>query len=198
MSTKQSLSGATEAKAVADASGREQKEIVPVQLSKDTTFEILKNQRRRDTLAYLRRNGGHTELSDLAEFIAAKENDIEVRALSSDQRKRVYIGLYQCHLPKMADAGVIEFEKNRGNIELLPTAEQLFPYLEDETDGSAGDNANAAPRRNVAVAATVGLAVLAGLFGIPGFALVPAAGWALLSTLALLSMTALQMRPDSE
>lgn len=117
-------------------------------LSKDEMFELLKNRRRRDALRYLLEADGESTLSDLAERIAAKENDIEIRELSSAQRKRVYIGLYQCHLPKLADAGVVDFEKHRGDVERLDAADQLDPYLDvptsedtDETDAAdtAGD-----------------------------------------------------------
>lgn len=124
------------------------------QLSDDAVFGLLKNQRRRDTLRFLNEHGGTSTLSELAEHIAAKENDIEVRQLSSDQRKRVYIGLYQCHLPKLDSADVIDFDKNRGDVELRPAASQLVPYIDgtvdtvqrsdsdDGTDaaGTAGDN----------------------------------------------------------
>jgi hypothetical protein len=167
-------------------------------LSKDTLFEILKNRRRRDALAYLKANDGVATLSDMAEFIAAKENDIEIGALSSSQRKRVYIGLYQCHLPKMAAAGVVDFEKNRGDIELRPEAAQLDVYLADveEDDDAASDSTV----RNLAVAGGLGAAVVASLAGVPGFVLVPDAAWALLSTGALLALTALEARtadPDA-
>lgn len=101
------------------------------ELPLDEVFETLKNSRRRETLRYLRENGGETTLSDVAEHIAALENDTTVRAISSAQRKRVYVGLYQCHLPKMDDTDVIDFEQNRGTIELGPNAEQLYPYLEE-------------------------------------------------------------------
>ncbi|WP_336328642.1 DUF7344 domain-containing protein [Halovenus sp. HT40] len=97
----------------------------------DQTFEILKNSRRRETIRYLKANGGETTLSEVAEHIAALENDTTVRAITSAQRKRVYVGLYQCHLPKMDDTDVIEFDQNRGTIELGPNAAQLDPYLED-------------------------------------------------------------------
>lgn len=97
----------------------------------DEVFEILKNSRRRETLRYLQENGGETTLSEVAEHIAALENDTTVRAISSTQRKRVYVGLYQCHLPKMDDTGVIDFEQNRGTIELGPNADQLYPYLDE-------------------------------------------------------------------
>jgi hypothetical protein len=106
------------------------------ELPLDQTFEILKNSRRRETLRYLKANGGETTLSEVAEHIAALENDTTVRAITSAQRKRVYVGLYQCHLPKMDDTDVIDFDQNRGTIELGPNAAQLDPYLEDSEERS--------------------------------------------------------------
>jgi len=103
-------------------------------LPMDNVFEILKNSRRRQTLQYLNENGGKASLSELAEHIAAIENDCSVKAISSSQRKRVYVGLYQCHLPKMDDMHVIDFEKNRGTVELGPNATQLKPYLGETRD----------------------------------------------------------------
>lgn len=99
------------------------------QLSLDVIFELLRVSRRREVLWYLQEHEGTARLDELAEYIAAKENDIEIAELTSSQRKRVYIGLYQCHLPKMDDAGVIDYEQARGDIELRPTAKQLYPYL---------------------------------------------------------------------
>jgi hypothetical protein len=101
-------------------------------IPKDDQFAILKNRRRRDILKYLREHDGKSTLSDLAEFVAAKENDIDESLLSSDERKRVYIGLYQCHLPQMDDTRVVDFEKRSGDVILRPEAEQLMKYLEDE------------------------------------------------------------------
>lgn len=101
-------------------------------LSLDKTYELLKNRRRRDVLAYLRAHDGEGSLSDIAEQIAAWENSIEVSQLSGAQRKRVYIGLYQGHLPKMDSAGVIDFDKNRGTVVLREEAKQIFPYCNSE------------------------------------------------------------------
>jgi len=100
-------------------------------LPKDKVFEILKNSRRRQALLYLKENGGDASLGELAEHIAAIENDCSPRAISSSQRKRVYVGLYQCHLPKMDGMHIVDFEKNRGTIELGANATQLDPYLEE-------------------------------------------------------------------
>ena len=103
-------------------------------LSLDQLFEILKNERRRRVLRYLHDNDGTATLGELAETLAAMENDTTVRQINSSQRKRVYVGLYQCHLPKMDGMDIIEFEKNRGNVALGPNASLLLPYVMEDSD----------------------------------------------------------------
>jgi hypothetical protein len=168
----------------------------PGRLSKNVRFEILQNQRRRDALSYLRANGGTATLGEMAEYIAAKENDIETRAVSSSQRKRVYIGLYQCHLPKLADAGVVDFDKDRGDIALRSEAAQLDAYLDDEHHADAARPRSTA--RNLAVAGGLVAGVVASLVGVPGFELVPEAAWALLSAGALVVLTVLDARRTAD
>ncbi len=106
----------------------------PPALPLDQVFEIAKNERRRNALRYLRSHEAPVKLGTLAEHIAAIENDTTVKAISSQQRKRVYVGLYQCHLPKMDDMHIVEFNQDRGLIELGPNAEQLYPYIDDEDE----------------------------------------------------------------
>ena len=104
----------------------------------DVVFDMLKNERRRKVLDYLRTEEGPFTLSELAEHIAALENDKDVAALNSTERKRVYVGLYQCHFPRMADAGVIEFDRDRGTVRTGDNIEQLYPYL--DVDGGDDDH----------------------------------------------------------
>jgi hypothetical protein len=187
---------------------------VGTELDTDTLFELLQNQRRRDALRYLGANEGRTTLSDMAEHIAAKENDLPVGAINSKQRKRVYIGLYQCHLPKLADAGVVDFDKDRGTIELCDRAAQLYPYLDGEatasgpvadeqgagrTDGdSTGtgtfDGLPGVARVAPPVLAGVGVAALAGVAGVPGGGLLSPTGWTVVCAVALLVAAALPYR----
>ena len=101
-------------------------------LSKDVIFELLKNRRRREVLAYLLEAEETVTLGELAEQIAAWENDTDVNALSSDQRKRVYVALYQTHLPKMDDAGIVEYDQDRGLISLADNADLLMMYLDTD------------------------------------------------------------------
>jgi len=103
-------------------------------LSLDLIFEVLKNRRRRDVIRYLRTQEERTSLGELAEHVAAKENDTTTKALTSSQRKRVYVGLYQCHLPKMDDMDIVDFNQDRGYVELGPNVEMLEPYLDPKSD----------------------------------------------------------------
>jgi hypothetical protein len=112
-----------------------------VDLSLDTIFEILKNQRRRYVLRYLRESAGTVQLNELADQVAAWENDKDIGLVTSNERKRVYVGLYQCHLTKMDDAGVVAFDQYRGTIEVRPAVHQLYDYI----DYGAEDEATPAP-----------------------------------------------------
>mgnify|MGYP000678040494 CR=1 FL=1 len=98
--------------------------------SLDVIFETLKNSRRREVLHFLRERDERVSLGELAEHVAAIENDTTTDALTSSQRKRVYVGLYQCHLPKMDDIGVVEFNQDRGHITLTDKADAFEEYLD--------------------------------------------------------------------
>jgi hypothetical protein len=100
----------------------------PEALSLDQVYELLKNERRRLVLDHLDGVEGSVSMSDLSEAVAARENGKPVAEISSDERKRVYVGLHQCHLPKMDEAGVIEFDKDRGRIAPGDHAAALEPY----------------------------------------------------------------------
>jgi hypothetical protein len=135
------------------------------ELSLDVMFEVLKNERRRFVLEHFDEHDGPVALGDLAEHVAAKENDKPRRELSSGERKRVYVGLYQCHLPKMDDADIVDFNRNRGRIELGENANLLNEYL--ETDDDSGQPWS---RYYLGIAATGGLLFSAGQFGLYPFA----------------------------
>ncbi|ELY87156.1 DUF7344 domain-containing protein [Natrinema altunense] len=142
-------------------------------LSKDVIFELLKNRRRREVLAYLLDADETVTLGELAEQIAAWENDTEVNALSSDQRKRVYVALYQTHLPKMDDAGIVEYDQDRGLISLADNADLLMMYL--DTDSHRQDRWD----RWYAALSVVGAALLgAAALGAPLLSTLPMLGLA--------------------
>ncbi len=145
-------------------------------------FEILKNERRRMVIAYLKSQEDKSATLDVvAEHIAAIENDVDVSQISSSQRKRVYIGLYQCHLPKMDEYGVVDYEKSRGTIELQDTS-QFDKYLDTETQPDSDGQVE------LAVAIGVSAIVLIGLTGIGPLAAIPSVVWTVIALSALLGL----------
>ncbi|WP_336023564.1 DUF7344 domain-containing protein [Halobellus salinisoli] len=105
--------------------------------SLDVIFDVLRNRRRRLVMQAVEECNGETTLSDLAEHIGGIENDKPPEALNAQERKRVYVGLYQCHLPKMHDAGAIEFDKDRGTVERGEVTERYHKYLQREVEGGS-------------------------------------------------------------
>jgi DNA-binding transcriptional ArsR family regulator len=98
-------------------------------LSPDLVFEILSNTRRRMLLYYLRRHGGSATVKELAEQIAALENEVDVEDLQRQQRKRVYVSLYQTHVPKLEEAGIVEYDDASGEVRLTNRADEFDDYL---------------------------------------------------------------------
>lgn len=75
----------------------------------DDVLDLLANSRRRDVLYYL----ASTELTDvgtLAEEMAALDEGCSVDEVPQENRKRIQIELVHMHLPKLDDAGAIEFD----------------------------------------------------------------------------------------
>ncbi|ELY57462.1 DUF7344 domain-containing protein [Natronolimnohabitans innermongolicus] len=98
-------------------------------LEPDDIYHILQTSRRRHVLEYLRIGDEPMTLRTLAERIAAREHGTTVENLTSSQRQRVYISLYQSHLPKLDTRGIVEYDKDRGTVESTPLAAEFDPYL---------------------------------------------------------------------
>ena len=124
------------------------------ELSEDEIFHLLQTSRRRDVIDYLLDNEGPIKMGTLAEIVSAKEHETTVAALTSTQRQRVYIPLYQKHLPKLDEKGIIEYNQPRGIVRPTDRLEVFRPYLEtaDSTDGS--EHADTEPFRSLRARAT--------------------------------------------
>lgn len=70
----------------------------------DATLDLLSNRRRRYVLYYLRKEGETVSLAELAERIADWDES-ETRSTEA-----VVADLYHSHLPRMDDAGVVDFD----------------------------------------------------------------------------------------
>lgn len=99
-------------------------------LESDVLFHLLQSERRRRALRYLvAADEEPIDMRDLTEAVAAAEYDTTVQALDSENRQRVYITLYQSHLPQLEAAGVIEYDKNRGTIRVTPLIDAFDEYV---------------------------------------------------------------------
>lgn len=105
--------------------------------SSSTPFELLANERRRHTLQYVHQRTGAVGLDELATQIVdwEQEDTTEVGHMNhEDHHERVVVSLYHAHLPKLADAGVLDYDADRGTVQsgsnarletVLSTAEDL-------------------------------------------------------------------------
>lgn len=94
-------------------------------LSEERLFDLLGNERRRSCLQCLAVVEGAITVQDLASQVAARVSDEE--RSPEDIRDSVYISLCQNHLPKLDDAGVVEYdagEKTVGSGRAFPVVER--------------------------------------------------------------------------
>lgn len=99
-------------------------------LSQDVVFELLSSPRRRYVLYLLRDADEPVELTTLAEHVAAWENDTSVDDITEQERKRVYVSLYQTHIPRLDDANVVNYDKESGLVSLATDAKEIDSYLD--------------------------------------------------------------------
>lgn len=100
------------------------------QLSNEDIYDILSDTRRRYALHYLKQCDEPVDVRTLAEQIAAWENDKPVADLSSQERKRVYISLYQSHLSTLDEQGIVEYDEDAGVVTLSEEFRDVDIYLE--------------------------------------------------------------------
>ncbi len=96
----------------------------------DLIYDILSDKRRRYTIHYLKQVGRPVEIRELAEQVAAWENDKPIEELDSQERKRVYISLYQGHLSTLDEKGLVDYDADRGVVELDEALKETEIYLE--------------------------------------------------------------------
>lgn len=99
-------------------------------LSKDKTFYLLKNSRRRAVIALLLE---HDKLSkrELGELAAARELNCKPSELPSDDRKTVMISLHQTHYDQLEKAGVIHRDGDTFSKTHITETMRRYVELED-------------------------------------------------------------------
>jgi hypothetical protein len=88
-------------------------------------FDLLRNARRRGVLYVLKRNGRmsvHTIARRIAEWQSEGNS-------SAPDTESIETSLVHAHLPKLDDAGVIEYDRDEEAVELDESARDLDPLL---------------------------------------------------------------------
>lgn len=112
----------------------------PDDQSLDVIFDALSDRNRRHVLTSLLDHGQEIALSDLAEDIAARPTGpsrTEVPPRASETRTEVpedrfhelTASLHHVHIPKLADAGVVEYDPERGIVRPTDAARQIEQLL---------------------------------------------------------------------
>ena len=101
----------------------------PDEQSFDVVFDLLANQRRRYVLRCLQKFEDRMALTDVADEIARWENETNHTDTSEEEVERVATSLYHVHIPKLADADIVEYDQEQNVVALLKNAEQLAPFL---------------------------------------------------------------------
>lgn len=100
------------------------------ELETTEAFDILGNDRRRYALHHLMSTDEPIDIGDLAQRIAAWENGVDADDVTPTERRRVYISLYQIHLPRMESVGILDYESLNDTIHLTDRGENLRVYME--------------------------------------------------------------------
>lgn len=101
--------------------------------SGDPDRDLLAHPRRRRVLDRLLAHGGQLGLADLADEIAAAEHGTAIDERPNDRAKLVRLDLRHSHLPKLVDAGVVEYRRESELVELIDER-RAKRFLEQRAD----------------------------------------------------------------
>lgn len=103
------------------------------EVDKDAIFEVLSSSRRRQLLYYLHQHGNEATLRDLAREVAITETGEPV---DNDVVKRLYISLYQTHIPKLEEEGLVVYNEEEKRVELTDQVWNIAHVLDVDVNQS--------------------------------------------------------------
>lgn len=88
-------------------------------------ISLLGDERRRYVLSCLLDHTDPMGLADLAEEIAVHENEGPIDDIPRESLQRIEMSLYHAHIPKLVDAGVVEYDNERDLIRESDPADRI-------------------------------------------------------------------------
>ncbi len=115
------------------------------ELSEDLIFDLLSAGRRRAVLRHLEHELDEVSFSELTEAVAVEEG-LPADG-TPDDYKKVYVSLYQTHVPKLEEAGVLEYDRDENTVALTEKAQPVLAYLNFTPPSKRGTIASRLARR---------------------------------------------------
>lgn len=106
-------------------------EVIP---SEDALYEVLSARRRREALSHLNEVGTEIRLADLAGRIALRESGSDDDSGSAVDPRRIHVSLHHVHVPKLAAANAVEFDRAERTVSLTETGRAIVAELEGLAD----------------------------------------------------------------
>jgi DNA-binding transcriptional ArsR family regulator len=160
-------------------------DVRPEAPSRAELFDVLQNGRRRAVLECLRVDGA-ASVTDLAERVAAEEGDTDPEGVPDQRRKSVYVSLYQNHLSRLDETGLVAYDCDDGTVTLGECADDALALL---SDGDAG----AELPRYLYAALAVAAVGLVGALGLGPAAPLWARAWAVAALAALAALVSAEL-----
>lgn len=93
-------------------------------------FGLLSRQRRLIALAVLRDSVEPLTPEELATEVGVRELDVPRSELTAGQRERILLTFHHAHLPKLAEADIVEYTPTGDRVRLADGAEDVRRILD--------------------------------------------------------------------
>ncbi|QLH82438.1 DUF7344 domain-containing protein [Halosimplex pelagicum] len=100
-------------------------------------FEALRSDRRRLAIRWVNQLDA-VDMVDLAETVACEEYDCTIANLTDQQRKRVYVSLYQTHVPKLDQLDIVDIGDDQ-EVHATPATEAAMELLATGVEVTGGN-----------------------------------------------------------
>lgn len=90
----------------------------------DEILVALSHHQRRETLDILREAGCPLAVADLSVELARKLEDFHSEHEAKKRAEQLQVELYHCHVPRLAEAGLLEYNEDRRVVTLTETASE--------------------------------------------------------------------------
>ncbi|WP_217468211.1 helix-turn-helix domain-containing protein [Haloterrigena gelatinilytica] len=98
-------------------------------LSPDVVFTLLSHPKRRAVVRLLLNQDRALTLRDLRNEIVEREEGIEITEADESQTRQTLVSLHHAHIPKLTEAGVVTYDKDRQIVEPTEKIGQLESFL---------------------------------------------------------------------